>query len=80
MSKLSIISSKEMMKIVQALGFNEIRQKGSHKTYKHIDGRTTIIPFHGENLGRGLIRKILKTGLKNGPGVTILLGTINLSP
>jgi predicted RNA binding protein YcfA (HicA-like mRNA interferase family) len=35
MSKLSIISSKEMMKIVQALGFNEIRQKGSHKTYKH---------------------------------------------
>jgi hypothetical protein len=28
MSKLTIISSKEMMKIIQALGFNEIRQKG----------------------------------------------------
>jgi predicted RNA binding protein YcfA (HicA-like mRNA interferase family) len=60
MSKLTIISSKEMMKIIQALGFNEIRQKGSHKTYKHIDGRTTMLPFHGEDLGRGLIRKILK--------------------
>ena len=60
MSKLTIISSKDMVKILGNLGFIEIRQKGSHKSFKHKDGRTTVIPFHGEDLGRGLIRKILK--------------------
>ena len=60
MSKLSIVSSKEMVKILNLLDFHEVRQKGSHKTFKHIDGRTTVIPFHSEDLGRGLIRKILR--------------------
>lgn len=59
MSRLTIISSKEMVKILEHLGFQEIRQKGSHKSFKHMDGRTAIVPFHGEDLGRGLIRKIL---------------------
>jgi predicted RNA binding protein YcfA (HicA-like mRNA interferase family) len=60
MSKLTIISPKNMVKVLETLGFSEIRQKGSHKTFKHNDGRTTVIPFHGEDLGRGLLRKILK--------------------
>lgn len=60
MSKLTIISSRDMVKVLESLGFNEIRQKGSHKNFRHQDGRTTVVPFHGEDLGRGLIRKILK--------------------
>lgn len=60
MSKLTIISSKDMVKVLESLGFTEIRQKGSHKGFKHKDGRTTVVPFHGEDLGRGLIRKVLK--------------------
>ena len=60
MSKLTIISSKDMVKIMESLGFKEIRQKGSHKSFRHEDGRTTVVPFHGEDLGIGLIRKILK--------------------
>ncbi|RKL63081.1 type II toxin-antitoxin system HicA family toxin [Thermoanaerobacteraceae bacterium SP2] len=60
MSKLTVVSSKDMVKILERLGFIEIRQKGSHKYFKHEDGRSTVIPFHGEDLGRGLIRKILK--------------------
>ncbi len=60
MSRLTIISSKAMAKILESLGFQEIRQKGSHKIFGHEDGRITVIPFHGEDLGRGLIRKILK--------------------
>ncbi|PKM45981.1 MAG: hypothetical protein CVV03_06140 [Firmicutes bacterium HGW-Firmicutes-8] len=59
MSRLTIIPSKEMAKILEKLGFKEVRQKGSHKSFRHKDGRTTIVPFHGEDLGRGLIRKIL---------------------
>lgn len=60
MSRLTIISSKDMVRILELLGFEEIRQKGSHKNFRHKDGRTTLVPFHGEDLGRGLIRKILK--------------------
>ncbi len=60
MSKLAIISSREMEKILNNLNFKELRQKGSHKTFKHKDGRVTVLPFHGEDLGRGLIRKILR--------------------
>lgn len=59
MSKLTIISSKDMVKILEYLEFQEIRQKGSHKCFTHKDGRITVVPFHGEVLGRGLIRKIL---------------------
>jgi len=33
MSKLTIISSKDMVKILLKLGFEEIRQKGSHKSF-----------------------------------------------
>jgi len=59
MSRLPIISSKDMVKILKLLGFIETRQNGSHKIYKHKDGRTVIIPFHNEDLGRGLIRQVL---------------------
>lgn len=57
MSKLTIISSKDMAKILESLEFKEIRQKGSHKSYKHADGRTTVVPFHGEDLEGVLLEK-----------------------
>src|SRR5690606_3147213 len=34
MSRLTIVSSKGMAKILEILGFKEIRQKGSHKIYR----------------------------------------------
>ncbi|MFQ5647200.1 MAG: type II toxin-antitoxin system HicA family toxin [bacterium] len=38
-----------------------VRQKGSHAFYRHNDGRSTVIPIHkGDDLGRGLIRSVLK--------------------
>lgn len=61
MTKLAITTPEHMMKILKYLGFELIRQKGSHIYFKHMDGRSTVIPYHpGEDLGRGLIRKILK--------------------
>tara|TARA_Y100000310_G_scaffold337264_1_gene423906 strand:+ start:1098 stop:1271 length:174 start_codon:yes stop_codon:yes gene_type:complete len=47
------------------MGFNILRQKGSHIFLKHQDGRTTTVPNHpGEKLDRGLLNKILKKDLK----------------
>ena len=56
-----MISSGDMIRILQKAGFVSIRQKGSHQFFKHPDGRTTVIPVHpGEDLGRGLLRAILR--------------------
>ena len=60
MSILPIINAKELEKILFQLGFEVKRQKGSHKFYKHLDGRYTTIPHHSnEDLSRPLIRTIL---------------------
>jgi len=59
--RIPAINAKLMIRFVTSLGFKEIRQKGSHKFFKHQDGRTATIPFHkGEDIGRGLTNKILK--------------------
>jgi predicted RNA binding protein YcfA (HicA-like mRNA interferase family) len=61
MSKLPIVSAKEFEKILLALGFVIVRQKGSHKFYRHSDGRYTTLPHHSnEDLSRPLIRTILR--------------------
>ena len=61
MSKLTVISSKEMVAILKRLGFDEIRQTGSHKLFSHRqDGRNTVLPMHSKDLKRGLIKAILK--------------------
>jgi len=61
MSKLPLITAKELIKILLALNFELKRQKGSHKFFRHKDGRTTVIPDHGnEQIDRGLLNKIIK--------------------
>ena len=61
MSRLVLIRATEMEKILFKLGFDKVRQKGSHAFYRHADGRTTTIPFHsGKDLPRPLLRDILK--------------------
>jgi len=61
MPKLSPISSRKLIKIVTKMGFEKVRQEGSHTRLVHPDGRKTTIPIHsGENIHRGLLRKILK--------------------
>ncbi|MFH1098278.1 MAG: type II toxin-antitoxin system HicA family toxin [Candidatus Desantisbacteria bacterium] len=55
------ITAKLMMNFLYVLGFEQVRQKGSHRFFKHPDGRTATVPDHkGEDLGRGITNKILK--------------------
>jgi predicted RNA binding protein YcfA (HicA-like mRNA interferase family) len=61
LSKLPIVDFKTMDKVLTAMGFEAVRQKGSHVFYRHPDGRTTTVPNHkGRDLARPLIREILK--------------------
>ena len=61
MVKLITVSGKKLCKILKKLEFEKIYGKGSHVRFKHKDGRRTVIPVHGnEDLGKGLLRHILK--------------------
>lgn len=65
MTKLPLLNARELSKILDKLGFKFIRQDGSHMFFEHSDGRTTIIPNHaGEDIGRGLLTKIIKKDLQ----------------
>jgi predicted RNA binding protein YcfA (HicA-like mRNA interferase family) len=43
---IPILKPREVVAILLALGFAEIRQRGSHKQFRHPDGRATTVPFH----------------------------------
>jgi predicted RNA binding protein YcfA (HicA-like mRNA interferase family) len=61
MSNTPIIQARHIINFLISLGFNEILQKGSHRFFKHPDGRTATVPDHkGEDLGKGIMLKILK--------------------
>lgn len=49
------------MRFLISMGFAQVRQRGSHKFFRHPDGRTVTVPDHqGEDLGRGILAKILR--------------------
>jgi predicted RNA binding protein YcfA (HicA-like mRNA interferase family) len=39
MSKLPLLTDGELIKILKKIGFNKIRQEGSHVFLRHPDGR-----------------------------------------
>jgi predicted RNA binding protein YcfA (HicA-like mRNA interferase family) len=50
-----------MERVLFRLGFEAVRQKGSHVFCRQPDGRTTIVPnYPGRNLARSLPREILR--------------------
>lgn len=60
MDKINPLPAKKVIKILEKIGFRLIRQKGSHLFMRHPDGRTTLITVHlGEDIGKGMIRKII---------------------
>lgn len=59
------MTGKEVAKVVEKLGFTYSHTTGSHMVYKHTDGRRTTIPHHtGEEIGPGLLNKIIKKDLE----------------
>ena len=61
MPKLPAVTGNEVVHALEKVGFQAVRQKGSHVRMQHEDGRVVTIPVHaGKNVGRGLLRKILR--------------------
>jgi predicted RNA binding protein YcfA (HicA-like mRNA interferase family) len=56
-----MLKPRQVIAVIERMGFVEIRQRGSHKQFRHIDGRVTTIPDHrGRDLSPNLLRKILE--------------------
>ena len=58
MSKLPVVSSDEVIKALSAFGFIVSSQRGSHVKLRK-GTLSLIVPMHDE-LGRGILRKIIK--------------------
>ena len=59
MSSVPILKPQEVVRILENLGFVEVRQKGSHKQFRHEDGRGTTVPFHkGRDISPRLLQQI----------------------
>ncbi|MDP1676769.1 MAG: type II toxin-antitoxin system HicA family toxin [Bacteroidota bacterium] len=58
MTKLPVLHGKHVISALRKIGYSVVRQKGSHLRLE-CSGKTSVtVPHH--NIGRGLLRKILR--------------------
>ncbi len=61
MGKPRVLKPRDVISILEARGFVEVRQRGSHKQFRHPDGRGTTVPVHpGRDISPILLRQIAK--------------------
>jgi predicted RNA binding protein YcfA (HicA-like mRNA interferase family) len=61
MGRVPVLSTREITALLEAQGFREVRQRGSHKQFRHQDGRRTTVPMHGgRDVSPILLRQIAK--------------------
>jgi len=61
MTKLPPLKAREVIKGLQTMGFERVRQKGSHAIFHHQDCRRAPIPVHpAKTISRYLLSDILK--------------------
>ena len=61
MGTVPVLKPKEVIAILEHLGFKRTRQKGSHIQFRHTDGRSTTVPIHaGRDISPILLRQIAK--------------------
>lgn len=59
MGNVPVLKPHEVIAILESIGFREVRQRGSHKQFRHPDGRGTTVPLHkGRDISPALLRKI----------------------
>ena len=61
MARAPVLKPREVVAILERLGFREARQRGSHRQYRHPDGRGTTVPFHSNrDISPILLRQIAR--------------------
>ena len=61
-SKLRSVTARQLASALQADGFQLQRQKGSHRHYRHLDGRRVTLSFHhsSDTFRSGTLRSIIE--------------------
>ena len=55
------LTSREFIRTMHRLGFETIRQTGSHVIIRHPDGRCVVVPDHGsKDLRKGFAKKLIR--------------------
>ena len=73
MSRLPVISGRELVRVLRQVGFELDRQKGSHMILFRPEPKTTLsVPDHRE-LDRGTLRSLLRQAGVSPEGLTRLL-------
>jgi predicted RNA binding protein YcfA (HicA-like mRNA interferase family) len=61
LGSLPVLKPREVGALLVRLGFQDARQRGSHRQYRHPDGRGTTVPFRaGRDISPTLLRKIVR--------------------
>jgi predicted RNA binding protein YcfA (HicA-like mRNA interferase family) len=59
MGSLPVLKPRQVVALLEAQGFVLVRQRGSHRQFRHPDGRVTTVPFHaGRGISPVLLRRI----------------------
>jgi len=62
---LKQVKPKDLIKVLNKLGFEQTRIRGSHLRFAHPNGRKTSVPVHSnESIGPGVLNSIIKKDLK----------------
>ncbi|HZY92228.1 MAG TPA: type II toxin-antitoxin system HicA family toxin [Thermoplasmata archaeon] len=61
MARLAPLPARRVVRALEKLGFHLVRQRGSHASYVHPDGRIVTVPMHsGREIARGTLREIIR--------------------
>ncbi|MFZ1320555.1 MAG: type II toxin-antitoxin system HicA family toxin [Ignavibacteria bacterium] len=61
MPKTPVLTSNDIIKILEKNGFKLVRTKGSHHIFRNEQSKKmTVVPFHKKNLPKGTLLEILK--------------------
>jgi len=62
MTRLPRVTAKQIISIIEKVGFSLVRQSGSHKIYRNANGKRITIPVHDNQI---LHPKIVKSIFKD---------------
>jgi predicted RNA binding protein YcfA (HicA-like mRNA interferase family) len=62
MAKLPRLTARQIIAVLEKIGFSLSRQSGSHMIYKSADGKRATVPFHASKI---LHPKVVKSILRD---------------
>jgi predicted RNA binding protein YcfA (HicA-like mRNA interferase family) len=61
MARLVPLPARRVVRALEKLGFRFQRQRGSHASFVHPDGRIVTVPMHSDReIARGTLREIIR--------------------